>query len=183
MFILFVALATLGAGCAKETAITENTNVADVNTQVNENTNTAEVFPEGTIVVDAIDGTLTGAEPSTMDFIMEISTGTVAYLGSKGATANYTVNAPIAGTYKLHIKLSDDGMWEDTYRDADIAVNGQAVLHYYHKSEDTRGWKWFTIGNASLKKGDNPVSFSKSNDMPASFTMDEFRFEPVILSQ
>jgi len=183
MVVLLMTLVTLGAGCAKETTTDQNTNTTNLNEQASEDTNTAEVLPKGTIVVDAIDGTLTGAEPSTTNFITEISTGTVAYLGSKGATANYTINAPAAGTYKLHIKTSDDGTWKDSYRDADVTVNGQVVLHYYHKSQDTRGWKWFTLGNTSLKKGDNPVSFTKSNDMPASFTIDEFKFEPVILSE
>ncbi|MBI5037860.1 MAG: hypothetical protein HZC01_04125 [Candidatus Kerfeldbacteria bacterium] len=176
-----VLLAVIVSGCTKTTTNTNSASTTNTTNSTNTTTNTGAADPEGTIVVDAGTGTLSGVEPSTIDFIQEISTGTVAYLGSKGATANYTVTAEQAGTYKLMVKLSDDGTWDNGFRDADIMVNGNAVLKYLHTSQDTRGWKWFTIGNASLKVGDNTVSFTKSNDMPAAYAMDEFKFVPVIL--
>jgi|GEM_PF-2457458 len=184
IMILAAGVLVTGASCGtKSTTKNTNTttNTATTNTSaVNTNT-TTEADPAGTIVVDAGTGTLSGTTPSTMDFIQEISTGTVAYLGTKGATANYTVTAPAAGTYKLHISTSDDAEWKSGYRDADITINGAAVLKYNHSSQNTRGWKWFTIGNASLKAGANTVAFTKSNDMPAAFVIDEFKFVPVIL--
>lgn len=181
MVLFATGLLLTGAACGSKTSNSNSSTNTTTNTAAKNANTTVSNDPAGTIVIDAGTGTLSGAQPSTMDFIQEISTGTVAYLGSKGATATYTVNAPTAGTYKLYIKTSDDAEWKNGYRDADITVNGAAVLHYYHSSQDTRGWKWFTIGNASLKVGENTVAFTKSNDMPAAFVIDEFKFEPVIL--
>lgn len=173
--VLIIAVVLTGAACTKKTAITNTTstntttNTAAVNTSISTD-------PVGTIVVEAGDGTLSGVPESSIDYIKESARGSEAYLGSKGATATYSVMATTTGTYSLMVKLSDDDTWKSGYRDADISVNGNAVLHYYHSSEDTRGWKWYTIGNASLKVGENTVSFTKSNDMPAAYVMDEFKF-------
>ncbi|MBI5404956.1 MAG: hypothetical protein HY976_01890 [Candidatus Kerfeldbacteria bacterium] len=180
LFFSALAILLVGAGCGKTTTTTSNNSTTNTSTNQAVNSNVA-ADPAGTIVVDAGTGTLSGAVPSTLDFIQEISTGTVAYLGSKGATATYQVTAPTAGTYKLLISTSDDGTWNNGYRDATVTVNGALVFSYLHVSQDTRGWKWFTLGNVSLKAGENTIAFTKSNDMPAAFTIDQFKFEPVIL--
>lgn len=173
--IALLALLLTGASCGTKTTTTTTTNTA-----ANQNTNTA-ANPDGTIVVEAGNGTLSGVEESSIDYIKESARGLEAYLGSKGATATYTVTAPTTGTYKLFVKLTDDGIGKAGDRNATITVNGAAVLQYLHTPEDTRGWKWYTIGNASLKAGANTVAFTKANDMPSAFVMDEFKFEPVIL--
>lgn len=177
---VLVAVALFATACTKTNTNTTNES-SNSNTSVTSNTNNSSADPEGTILVEAGDGVLTGVEESSVDYIKESARGLEAYLGSKGATANYTVTAEKAGTYQLQVKLSDDGTWDNGSRDASIIVNGSPVLQYYHQSQDTRGWKWFTVGNASLKVGDNTVSFTKSNDMPAAYVMDEFKFIPVII--
>lgn len=166
-------------------ADTANTNTANISNTANSNNLTNTVVssdPEGTILVEAGDGVLSGAQESSMDYIKESARGFEAYLGSKGATATYNVEVETSGTYKLYVKLSDDGTWNNGYRDATITVNGAVVLNYLHTSEDTRGWKWYTLGNVSLKEGKNTVAFTKTNDMPAAYVMDEFKFTPVILN-
>lgn len=181
--VLVLSLALTGAACGKKTTTTSTTNTV-TNSATNATTNTAAAAsdPVGTILVEAGEGTLSGVEESSIDYIKESARGLEAYLGSKGATASYTVSAETAGTYSLAVKLSDDGTWKSGYRDANITVNGNAVLTYRHVSEDTRGWKWYTVGNASLKVGENTVTFTKANDWPAAYVMDEFKFTPVILT-
>lgn len=178
-----LVLAFVLSGCTQTTTNTNTVTTTNTTDATNTSINTEAVDPEGTIVVDAGTGTLSGAVPSTADFIQEISTGTVAYLGTKGATANYIVTAASSGTYSLRVKLSDDGVWDSGFRDADVTVNGAMVVTYQHRSEDTRGWKWYTVGNVSLKVGENTIAFTKKNDMPAAYSMDEFKFVPVMLEQ
>ena len=172
-FVLGLATACTPAANTN-TAQTQNLNAAG-------NANVVTNEPTGTIVVEAGDGALSGVEKSSTDYIGTSARGEEAYLGSKGATATYTVTAPARGTYQLSVKLSDDGTWKSGYRDASVTVNGAVVLQYLHTSEDTRGWKWYTLGNVSLKEGANTVAFTKTNDMPAAYVMDEFKFVPVIL--
>jgi len=169
-----LGLVFLGAACSKNAAQpTTNTPVANTNAVETEND------PVGTIVVEARTGTLSGAEPSTMDFIAEIASGWVAYLGSKGATATFPVEATTTGTYTLWAKMSDDGTWDSGYRDANIFVNGIQVVTYQHVSKNTNGWVWTKIGNISLKAGSNTVAFTKANDMPAAFSTQALKFVPV----
>lgn len=180
--ILYCASAILVLGLATACTPAANTNTTQTqNLNAASNANAAASDPSGTIVVEAGDGTLSGVQESSTDYIKASARGLEAYLGSKGATATYTVTAPARGTYQLQVKLTDDGTWKNGDRDASISVNGSTVLQYYHKTEDTRGWKWFTLGNASLKEGANTVTFTKANDMPAAYVMDEFKFIPVIL--
>lgn len=157
-------------------------NTSNANQTVeNTNASAAESVPAGSMVIEAGIGVLSGVEKSSTDYIGTSARGEEAYLGSKGATATYTVTAPARGTYQLSVKLSDDGTWKSGYRDASVTVNGAVVLQYLHTTEDTRGWKWYTLGNVSLKEGANTVAFTKTNDMPAAYVMDEFKFIPVIL--
>lgn len=178
--LVTLSLLVLGAACGKKTDTTNTNTTTVTNTAATTNV-TPETNPEGTILVEGGDGTLSGAETSTMNFIGEIASGRVAYLGSKGATATYTVTAITAGTYSLAIKTSDDGAWNSGYRDANVTVNGMMVVTYQHVTQDTRGLKWFTVGNVSLKAGANTVAFTKANDMPAAFTLNQMKFTPVIL--
>lgn len=172
--LVVFGLTVTGAACSKKN-LTTNTTTTNTST-----TNTAvSTDPAGTIVVDAQAGTLGGAEASTTDFIAELARGWVAYLGSKGATATYTVEAAADGTYTLWAKVDDDGTWNNGFRDANITVNGTHVLTYHHISQNTNGWKWISIGNCSLKAGANTVTFAKANDMPAAYSMNAFKLVPV----
>ncbi len=180
-----IGLALLVSACSNGTTnnatnnTTSSSNSASANLSVNTNTS---ADPEGTIIVEAGDGSLSGVEESSMDYIKESARGLEAYLGSKGATATYNVTSANTGTYQLAVKLTDDGTWDNGSRDANITANGSLVLTYYHRTEDTRGWKWFTVGNLSLKEGNNIITFSKANDKPAAYVMDEFKLVPVIVT-
>ncbi|HNT29554.1 MAG TPA: hypothetical protein PKL83_01230 [bacterium] len=181
-FLFVVAACETNTSDSKDTAATSSAEQSE-DTAAKDNRDEEAQDPEGTIVVESTEGILSGAEPSTRDFIQQIESGNVAYLGSKGATATYSVSAAAAGTYKLHIKTSDDGTWGNGFRDASIMVNEVNVLNYTHVSENTHGWKWLALGNVSLKEGENTIAFSKSNDMPAAFSFTQFKLVPVLVSQ
>lgn len=185
---LIAGVAVLVTGCATNVNTTSETNTnTNVNTPVTNTvaTNTATANtnvaadPAGTIVVEAGNGTLTGVQKSTMDYLGESARGLEAYLGSGGATANYNVTATTAGTYVLWIKLSDDGVWPNGSRSATVYVNGSAAtVRYSHVSENTNGWKWYSLGNITLKAGNNTIAFTKDASTQAAFVMDEFKLVP-----
>lgn len=172
-----VGLILIGAACSKKTPVVTNQS-SNTNTTVNASAR-EPADPAGTIVVEASDGVLSGAEPSTMDFVAEIAAGWVAYLGSKGATVTFPVPSDTTGTFTLWVKTSDDGTWNSGYRDANVTVNGVQVLTYLHVSQNTNGWKWQKLGNVSLKNGSNSVAFTKANDMPAAYSMQALKLIPV----
>ncbi|OQB05516.1 MAG: hypothetical protein BWY19_00978 [bacterium ADurb.Bin212] len=134
--------------------------------------------PEGTIVVEAGDGILTTNQYDTLSYIAESARGREAYLAGKLATASYNVNIETAGSYDLWIKLSDDALHSDESRSATIIVNGSQQLKYKHISEDTKGWKYYNIGQVQLNSGTNKFEFSKMADTSAAFVMDEFKLIP-----
>ncbi len=100
------------------------------------------------------------------------------YLGTGGVSANYSVVAPTTGSYELFIHLIDDGRHGDNQRNATIYVNGKKN-HYIHKSENTNGWKWHSLGKVELKKGANKVSIIKDKSTNAAFIMNAFKFTKI----
>lgn len=136
--------------------------------------------PEGTIVVDALAGTLTNK--GSYSYVQESARGGEAYLADKGATATYKVIAEKKGTYTLKVKSVDDGQNKDGDQNITITIIspniGTKTLKYIHRTQVTNGWKWFTIGEAELSAGENTVSFVKDADTYVAFTMDEFKFIP-----
>lgn len=134
--------------------------------------------PEGTIVVEAGDGVLTTNQYDTLSYIAESARGKEAYLAAKLATASYDVSATVAGSYDLWIKLSDDALHSDESRSANIIINSSQQIKYTHKSEDTKGWKYYNIGQVQLNSGNNKFEFVKIADTTAAFVMDEFKLIP-----
>lgn len=135
--------------------------------------------PDGTIVVDGKTGVLTnGSAWSNISDIERDNGHGEAYLGDKNATATYTFEAPIAGTYRLWIKLSDDAMHLDGARNATVLINGSQTLSYTHVSEDTKGWKWYNIGSTTIKSGTNTISLTKDDTTSAAFVMNQFKLVP-----
>lgn len=134
--------------------------------------------PEGTMVVEAGDGILTTNQYDTLSYIAESARGKEAYLAGKLATASYNLNVETAGSYDLWIKLSDDALHSDESRSATIIVSSSQQLEYKHVSEDTKGWKYYNIGQVQLNSGNNKFEFVKIADTTAAFVMDEFKLIP-----
>ncbi|NTW61358.1 hypothetical protein HGB24_01545 [Candidatus Saccharibacteria bacterium] len=132
----------------------------------------------GWIYVDGGAGTLSGFDGYGYTYIGKSARGTEAYLAEKGATANYDLSSDKTGTYRLQVSLSDDAGHSNGARSATIFVNGVQVLHYDHTSEDTKGWKWYTLGNVSLRQGQNTIAFEKDESTTAAYVMDQFRLIP-----
>lgn len=162
----------------------ETSNQPVINREVDNTDNTNmlendedEIVPDGAIVVEAGDGILEAGEWSFSSYVGESARGLEAYLASGGDKVTYTVNATTAGVYELKIKLSDDELHMDDTRSATIEVNDRDFLVYNHISEDTKGWKWYTIGKVNLLEGENKIVFTKRASTSAAFVMDEFRLE------
>lgn len=132
--------------------------------------------PEGTIYVEAGEGILTAG--GSFSYIAESARGLEAYLAEKGASAIYSVTSSKSGTYILMVKVSDDGLYEDGTRDATVVINGSKTLLYKHVSEDTKGWKWYTVGVTPILQGANSFVFTKNEDTAGAFVMDEFKLLP-----
>ncbi len=97
------------------------------------------------------------------------------YLGDGGANIDYVVKAPSESTFELFIRLTDDGAHKDNTRNATFSINGNDIK-YIHKSEDTKGWKWYSLGNVNLNKGENTMTITKDKSTPAAFIIDAFKF-------
>jgi len=182
MFSLFALMLILVSGCGKKAdtntnQIVANANATNQSANMNVATNTNEALPEGGILVEAGTGTLTNE--GSYSYIGESARGEEAYLGDATATATYTVKAETAGTYTLWVRLTDDGVHENGARSVSVSVNNISVLKYSHISEDTKGWKWFSLGNVSLKEGNNAIAFIKDADTYAAYTMDSFKLIPL----
>jgi hypothetical protein len=146
--------------------------------------NKVETIDEtGYIYVDGGAGVLSGNSKYGYSYIGESARGTEAYLAEKGATANYTFSAEKAGSYRLEISLSDDAVHDNGARNATVTLNGGGMVFYKHQSENTNGWKWYSLGQLSVKKGKNTITFVKDETTSAAFVMDQFRFVPIILSE
>lgn len=148
--------------------------------QSSEATKTDEAYDEMILVVEAGDGILKASENSG-SYISESARGLEAYLASDGDSASYVVNIEEAGSYVLDVKLSDDGTWRNGDRSATVSVNGSLALQYDHISENTNGWKWYTLGQVNLKAGENNIVFTKGKGGYAAFVMDEFRLKPTVV--
>lgn len=135
--------------------------------------------PDGTIVVEAGNGLLQASEYDLSSYVDESARGLEAYLASGGSYVIYDVVAPVTGDYVLWIKLSDDALHESGARSATIVVNNSQTKGYVHVSEDTKGWKWYEIGNVSLIEGSNSFVFTKNETTTAAFVMDEFKLIPI----
>lgn len=153
----------------REVDNSDNTNVLDNDED--------KILPEETIVVEAGDGVLSSGEWSFYSYIGESARGLEAYLASGGDSATYEFNSNKAGLYKLSLKLSDDALHDDDTRSAEVKINDTQILQYVHDSEDTQGWKWYTIGTVNLNEGMNKIVFTKNETTTAAFVMDEFRLE------
>ncbi len=133
--------------------------------------------PAGTIYVEGGEGTLVNG--GTYSYIAESARGLEAYLGDESASAVYEFSSPTMGTYTLWVKLSDDGVHENGARSVTIVTNNSNTKKYNHISEDTKGWKWYKIGDIPLNEGSNQISFTKDEGTYAAYVMDEFKFVPV----
>ena len=133
--------------------------------------------PEGTIYVEAGEGTLSASD--SFSYIKESARGLEAYLSGKGASAIYEVISPTTGEYTFYVKLTDDGLYTPSTRDVTIVVNNFKTLAYKHIPEDTKGWKWYEIGITPLNKGSNTIVFTKNEDTAGAYVMDEFKFIPL----
>lgn len=150
----------------------------------NETSNQEKVDETGYIYVDGGAGVLSNqGEYGGYSYIGESARGTEAYLAEKGVTATYTFTAEEGGSYRLEISLSDDALHDDGARDATVTLNGGGTVFYKHRSEDTKGWKWYSLGQLSIKKGENTITFVKDESTTAAFVMDQFRFIPITLSK
>lgn len=147
------------------------------NIEDNDSTETSETSTNkaGEILVEAETGTLSDEGPYS--YIGKSARGEEAYLGDGGATADYVFKVEEGGEYELWVKLSDDAMHDSGTRDATIVLNGTTYA-YQHESENTKGWKWYKIGNVALIKGNNSASFTKVRTTSAAYVMDAFKFVP-----
>lgn len=156
----------------KNKANTENHN----NTQQEEEDDRAN-DPEGTIYIEAGEGTLSASD--SFSYIKESARGLEAYLAGKGSSAIYDITSQENGEYTLYVKLTDDGLYTPGTRDVTIVINNFKTLAYQHVPEDTKGWKWYEIGQTPLNKGSNTVVFTKNEDTAGAFVMDEFKLVPL----
>lgn len=138
-----------------------------------------EEDPDGTIVVEAGEGVIEKAQYDSFSYVGESARGLEAYLASKGTSVVYQVESSKPGEYTLWVKLSDDALHDSGSRSTTIAVNNTRTLGYVHFSEDTKGWKWYQVGNATLIEGMNTVVFTKNETTTAAYVMDEFKFVPI----
>lgn len=152
------------------------------NNPANKNSDTSsseqKINETGYIYIEAGDGVLSGTEGG-QSYIAESARGREAYLAEKGATATYNFNTDKPGNYRLEISLTDDGVWDDGSRNATVTVNDGGIVFYKHRSEDTKGWKWYSVGVVSIKDSTNKITFVKDEDTYAAFVMDQFRLIPV----
>lgn len=155
----------------------QGTNLNDASQQINDTSEKAD--ETGYIYVDGGAGVLSNYSKYGYSYIGESARGTEAYLAEKGATATYEFTSEAAGSYKLEISLSDDAVHDSNTRSATVTMNGGGVVFYKHQSEDTKGWKWYSLGTLSVKKGKNKVTFVKDETTSAAFVMDQFRLVPV----
>ncbi len=161
-----------------DTVMNENTNTVTETTDTEAATASEDLpleLPDGVILVQGEDGVL--GNKGSYSYIGESARGGEAYLGDGGATATYAVDAPAAGAYTLSIRAIDDGIFENGDRSVTVTL-GQQSLQYLHVSEDTHGWKWFTLGTIRLAAGENAIVFTKDADTYAAFTMDAFKLVP-----
>ncbi len=105
------------------------------------------------------------------------SRGEEAYLWDGWATVSYDINSNKDDFYNLYIRLSDDGIHSNWSRSATILINWKSIA-YNHISENTKGWKWFYLGNITLKQWKNSISFRKNATTSAAFIMDAFKLVP-----
>lgn len=133
--------------------------------------------PEGTIYVEAGAGTLSTSD--SFSYIKESARGLEAYLAGKGASAIYDVVSEESGKYTLYVKLTDDGLYTPGTRDVTIIINNFKTLAYKHTPEDTKGWKWYEIGETPINRGSNTIVFTKNEDTAGAYVMDEFKLIPV----
>jgi hypothetical protein len=135
--------------------------------------------PDGTIVVDGKTGVLTnGSAWSNISDIERDNGHGEAYLGDKGATATYIFEATTGGTYRLWVRLSDDALHLDGARNVSVLVNNAQNISYTHTSEDTKGWKWYNLGSATIKSGPNTIAFTKDSTTSAAYVMNQFKLVP-----
>lgn len=168
IIILSLALLLLGAACDKSTKTNTNKSAVVTNTRV--------VLPTSTLLVQAESGEL--LNQGTNSFIGAAARGGEAYLAEGGAAAKYTVKVTFAGKYTLSVRLQDDGTGDNGTRNATI-TSGDQTLTYVHTAENTNGWKWYSLGDLDLIKGDNVVLFTKDKTTSAAYIMDAFKLIPV----
>lgn len=135
--------------------------------------------PDGTILIDGKTGVLTnGGTWSNISNIERDNGHGEAYLGDKDATATYTFDVTNAGAYHLWVKLSDDALHFDGARNTTVLVNNSQTIKYAHVSEDTKGWKWYDLGSATMRSGKNTIAFTKDATTSAAFVMNQFKLVP-----
>ncbi|MFH0804718.1 MAG: hypothetical protein V1916_00820 [Patescibacteria group bacterium] len=201
--VAVVGLATLVSGCTASknlgtangnsantpaaTAAAPNTNTAAANLNANTvapnanaaaNANSSGEFPLGSMQLEAEFGVL--SNQGSDSYVRTTSRGGEASLAEGGATVTFRyVQMMKAGTYTMWVRLADDGQHRSGARNVAVSVNGAVVLRYHHVSENTNGWKWYSLGDVSLNVGRNSVAFEKDESTGAPFVMDAFKLVPV----
>jgi len=174
---IFVAMIIIGGATYFVVQFVSNGNsLNNVSKQVNEQKE--KVDETGWIYVDGGAGILVGSDGYGYSYIGESARGTEAYLAEKAVSASYEFISDKTGTYRLEVSLSDDAVHSAGARNASVAVNGVDVLQYINTPENTNGWKWYSLGNISLKKGTNKIVFTKDESTTAAYVMDQFRLIP-----
>ncbi|HOU76382.1 MAG TPA: hypothetical protein PK957_04710 [Candidatus Dojkabacteria bacterium] len=112
----------------------------NIESNINENGGFESKDPDGTIYVEAGEGTLFAPQYSR-SYIEESARGLEAYLAEKGASAVYDVAVDVEGKYVLWVKLSDDALHDNYERNVAIVINNNQTLQYNNIAEDTKGWK------------------------------------------
>lgn len=143
-------------------------------------TTTTVPDPMGTIYVEGETGIL--KDKGSYSYIGESARGGEAYLGDGGANATYSVNIDNGenfSIYQLQVRLSDDAEHDNGARNVTVTANGNQTIKYSHISENTNGWKWYTVGSLSFKKGENSIVFTKDESTSAAYVMDAFKLIPV----
>ena len=144
-------------------------------TENNTEPTSSVIKQDNEIYVEGESGSLSGG--GKYSYTGKSARGAEAYLGEGGAIVNYEISSPDGGAYELFVRLFDDGVHPDGSRNATVAVNGINIA-YSHTSEDTKGWKWYSLGEVNLKAGENIVSVAKDKTTGAAFVMDAFKLVP-----
>jgi len=173
--VLVIVAIPIAAFFLKKEYKTSNTSSTD---NIIDSTDEENTDPAGTIVVEAGEGVLEQAADDSLSYVGESARGLEAYLADQGSSVVYNIDAINEGKYTLWVKLSDDAVHESGARSATVVVNNSQTLGYNHYSEDTKGWKWYKIGETSLQDGMNTIVFTKNETTFAAYVMDEFKLVP-----
>ncbi|SHJ85241.1 Beta-xylosidase, GH43 family [Anaerocolumna jejuensis DSM 15929] len=121
------------------------------------------------VMYEAENATLSGGATVAADHNGYTGTGFVAGLLDKGASAQFTVNAPYAGNYSVNLRYCNG---YDTDKTLSIYVNDEKVKQI--ELLNYRNWdKWADrYDNITLKAGNNTITYKYDDDDSGNVNLD-----------